>query len=379
MRKKTLLVIGGLNNVHIYNIVKNVLVFTDFDITMYNMDGGIVDINQDFINFYHSHNIKIIGGGNVARDGTFRYTWIFYKTIKALGRFDIVNMFFVSHYFAPVLYLFRKNYGKIILNFWGSDVFRSNFSKRISYLPLVKKADILSFTGERIRDHLLSYSLFKGLSDKCVIRAMGIPLVSEIGRLRETKTTNDWKNEFGIICGRKTIAIGYHGRRAMQQYEVVNSLLSDATFPINEVQFLIPCRGMDMSTRASIENMFREHGAAYQFYDGYFSDQSMAKYRLLSDIFINAQTTDIGSGSMIEHVCAGSILINASWLIYPNLDKRNVVYYKFNDFSSLPGVLYQVLGNYDKCKKECELNFEKYAPFLSWENKRDQWLELYKA
>ena len=379
MKDRTLLVIAGLNSIHVFNIVKYVLVHTGMNITIYNTEGEKSEVNQQYLSFFESHNIKVVGGGNVARDGILKYMRHSYSDIKSLGNFDIVNLFFVSHYIAPILFLFKKKYGKIILNFWGSDVFRSNWVKRLSYLPLVKTANTLSFTGERARDMLLRYPLFGSCSDKCVIRGMGIPLVSTIGQIRSaTKEQRDeWKEVLGIDKERITIAVGYHGRSTMQQNEVISSLLSDESFAIDSVQFLIPSRGMNPSKRTEIENILKEHRAIYKFYNEYMDDETMAKYRLLSDVFINAQTTDIASGSMIEHICAGSIMINASWLVYPNLDKREIKYFVFHDFKELPIIVNKVLSNFQNIKPLCEQNYEKYANNRSWESKREMWLELY--
>lgn len=380
MKERTLLVIAGLNSIHIFNIVKYVLIHTGMKITIYNMEGEKGDVNQQYLDFFDAHNIRIVGGGSVAKDGIKNYMKRSYQDIKALGRFDIVNLFFVSHYIAPILYHFRDNYGKIILNFWGSDIFRSNMAKRLSYLPLVKVADTLSFTGERARDALLKHSFFGNCSDRCVIRGMGIPLVSTIGQIRNAPKERryEWKEKLGIDKTRITIAVGYHGRSAMQQYEAISSILSSTQFATDAVQFLIPSRGMESSNQVAIEKILKEHKATYKMYDEYMDDETMAEFRLLSDIFINAQTTDIGSGSMIEHVCAGSILVNASWLVYPNLDKREIKYFVFQDFSELPKTVNKVLSEYQSIKSLCEQNYGKYANYLSWDAKRESWLKLYE-
>ena len=143
MKKQKLLLLAFIDNIHIYNFVKNALSFSDYDITLYSMDGPVDKVNPRFIEYYRSIGITIVDGPSLS-EGRVKYSYQAYRRIRKLGTFDIVHLHYVSHYIAPVVLLLKNRFKRIVLSFWGSDVKRLNWVSQLLIKPLIKNCDRIS-------------------------------------------------------------------------------------------------------------------------------------------------------------------------------------------------------------------------------------------
>lgn len=105
---------------------------------------------------------------------------------------------------------------------------------------------------------------------------------------------------------------------------------------------------------------------------------TVSKFRAITDIFIHAQTTDAISCAMIEHLFAGSIVINGEWLKYGILDENDISYEIFKNFDSLPKVLERAIDNIEELKDNQILNQSRIEKVWSWNSLRKFSLNLYK-
>lgn len=101
--------------------------------------------------------------------------------------------------------------------------------------------------------------------------------------------------------------------------------------------------------------------------------EDLAKFRIATDVFINAQTTDAFANSFIENVYTKSIMINAKWLHYPELDEFPLYVNEFSVFNEIPALLEKNIDN-DKLEwnKKCVEN-------RTWEECCKKWAEAYSV
>lgn len=379
MNRKKIFLIGSLSSIHIYNYIKNVLSMTDFDITVYHTN-SLSSIRKEYMDYYRRVGINIIGGFSILEVGRIKYIISIYKGIKSLGNFDFLHMHYVSYYFCPIIYLFRKKFKFIILSYWGSDLLRSSLFKRLLTLPLINHSKKISFMTQDMLDYFgrLSYPFKKNII-KCSVEDLGSLYCEKIDScIRMLSIEKKYiYNYFGLQSQKKTIVIGYCGRKEMRQYETINSLLQLPKKVLSSIQLLIPAFGITSELKSKIENLCNENNLSYHIYDKFMDFNEIPKFRCISDIFIHAQTTDALSAAMLEHLYAGSIVLNGSWLKYTILQKHHVKYFQFSNFEELPNSLIDILNNYDVIKEEMQENRSKLVVLLSWEHYRSLWLNLY--
>ena len=90
--------------------------------------------------------------------------------------------------------------------------------------------------------------------------------------------------------------------------------------------------------------------------------------------FINAQTTDSLSASVLESLYAGCTLINGKWLRYPEYEEFGIKFYEFNDFSDLLPLIESIVKGENKpiMQEDSKLIYNQF----SWEKARSFWKDF---
>ena len=98
----------------------------------------------------------------------------------------------------------------------------------------------------------------------------------------------------------------------------------------------------------------------------------------MSDYFIQLQPTDVLSGSMLEYLCAGNIVITGAWLPYDILKADNVRFYEVNAISDISMKLLELLRNHETIKHDVEGNYFLIKDKYQWSNMIKDWIKAYK-
>lgn len=379
MQKKRFLLAGGLNSIHIYNLVRNVLINTDFEITAYHTTGDLGSIPQKYLDLYQTAGITVVSGRNVSKVGKLNYIKGIYSDLKKLGNFDIINLHYVSHYASPVIALLSKNYGRIILTFWGSDLLRSTGIKRLLTLPAVKKASTLQLMTAGMLECFSQTKGYKKYVEKVRVLDFGDMFLDGIDkyRLQSDEARKSLKKEFGLLPDVPVVVIGYVGRPEMQQLKAVQSILEDSKLDRKSFQIALPIYGMKEDSIKELDSVLKDTGIYYKLYPEFMQEEEVEKFRSINDIFIHPQTSDALSSSVVECFYSGGIVINGAWLNYATIDEQGVYYHKFSDFSELGNCLSNVLSNYKEERAKSETNNKIIKRILHWDTLRPQWLSIY--
>lgn len=374
------LVAGFASSIHVYNYIKNVLSDGNIEVVLYNTTGTIEGVPKRYLDYYSSQTIRIVNGADsklLQCEGSVRYIKESISIIKGLGKFDYLHLKGITNSVSIIFYLTRKQFSKIIITYWGSDLYRMSRIKRLQTLPLLVRANTITFMSEDMKNYYRRLSWpFRRLLKKSRIIDYGSIIYDSIDRY--SNDINNCKAQFGLDSGKIVCSIGYDGRPQMQHLKVIKAIENVIKDRKNELQIVIPAWGIDKSLRQELKNELEEKGIDYKFFDSFMDIEEIARFRLICDIFIHAQTTDALSCSMLEHLYAGSIVINASWLNYSSLNKEQVYYFSFDSFENLGEILNRVLDDIVQEKNNCCLNKEKIARISSWEYLRDEWKNLYK-
>ena len=96
----------------------------------------------------------------------------------------------------------------------------------------------------------------------------------------------------------------------------------------------------------------KKTGCEYRVIRHYLTDEEVADLRIMTDIYINAQTTDAFSGSVCENLFAGTILINAEWLRYQEFKDYDFQYLEFQDMDEIGRLVQTAKKGIEKCVKQ---------------------------
>lgn len=371
---------GNPASIHIYNYVKNVLCKEGYDVTIYYYCSEEKLVLRDEVSaFYDQYEVKLVRGYNPADYGKFSFFKYHKKTVrllKSLGPFDILHELYIWYYISPAIYRVRHLYKKIVLTYFGSDLYRNSFIERIMTVPSLAAADNITLISTDMMDYFKkSPSYLRRYLKKCSIVDLGNMFYDRIAKL--SRNRGFCKSSLGFNPSKTLITIGYVGRPQMRQYETLKTLLSDTRILNLQVQFAVPAYGISEENYNKIQSLVKDTGTKIIVFRDFMDAEKVSSLRAATDIFIHAQTTDALSCAMLEHLFAGSIVVNGSWLQYGTLMDKNVYYKSFDKFASLSEEIIRIIDNIDKEKDLSSHNREIISQISSWDGLRPLWLKQY--
>lgn len=373
-----ILLITDFSSIHVFNYISNVISKLKCECVGYHIVKDRIPIT--FLDYYKNNNIKVVQGVDpeiYTSLGAITFTKRSIRMLKQLGSFDVMHLHAVRLFVCPAIYIVRKRYSRIVITYWGSDLYRSSRLQLFMTLPILHSASEITM----ITNDMASY--FKKLPwlisryyKKVKVFDFGNMFYSTIQGFDKTKNNN--KSDFGLNKNKIVCTIGYVWRPQMQQIKTVNVLIPFLKTLSDKVALALPVFGIEDKEYQIIDQLLKDTGIEYRLFRDFMDANTVSKFRSISDIFIHSQTTDALSCAMLEHLYAGSIVINGGWLKYSSLDENDIYYKSFSDFESLPNILLQVVDNIDVEREKCINNRIKVAKISSWDYLRQYWLELYK-
>lgn len=371
-----ILIVADASSVHIYNYAKNVLFPEGYDITILNTASDR-EIGTTFADFYHSCNIKVLNLQGVK--SAFSFIRNTCKTIEKAGFFDVVHCHSVVYIVSIALFLKKEHFGKVVMSYWGSDLYRIGLFQQILNYPLLIKADKITFITEEMKSFFLNKAKINCyLNHKLHICDIADLFYDDIDAIAGQNIKSELKQRFKLDPNKILVTIGYTGRTQMQQIKAIKAIIEGSKMPLDSIQFAFPGYEMSDETYREIDNYMKDKGVKYKIFRGFMETKDIPYFRTATDIFIHPQTTDALSNSFLEHLYAGNIVINATWLSYPSLEKLKVWYEKFNNFEDLSYVFDRCLKNFEQFLLLAQKNKTIIDCNFSWKYWKIKWLSLYK-
>lgn len=378
---KSILLLANPDSIHVYNYVRNILVPEHYKVTILNYNGRNTNIKEDFLNYYHKNGVTLIDGINpmvVWRPSYYSYCKKFSAILKSIGSFDVLHVHYVKDYVVFPIIMNKHNYGKIVLTFYGSDIYRIGNLRFCLLLPLLNVADNISLISNDMLSEISRKTFVsKRIIEKCSIADFGNMFYNEIDNLIKCDKKDDCKISFGFNKDKILVTVGYVGRPQMQQLEALNQIKQSTAYKSNIIEIAIPAYGMTKQLRQDIEYVLSESKVKYNIFEQFMGEEEVSKLRVATDIFVHTQTTDALSCAMLEHLYAGSVVINGAWLKYKTLDEWEVSYEKIGTMQELPMVLDNVIKNTAFGMKRDNRNSSIVYQHTSWESLKDSWINLY--
>lgn len=379
-QRKRILLLGNPASIHIYNYVKNVLCKEGFDITIfYYCNEDSLDMRDEVASFYKRQSVQLVKGLKPIEYGKFgflRYHKETVRLLKTLGPFDILHVHYIWYHLSPAIYKVRHLYKKIVLTYFGSDLYRISLFERLLTIPALSAADHITFMSEDMVDYYKTLPFyFRKYLKKSTVVDFGNMFYDRIASFDNKR--GSCKKSLGFDDNKLLITIGYVGRPQMQQYETLSALLEDGRVLNSQVQFAIPAYGISKDSDRKILSLAKKYDIRIEIFTNFMGEEEVSTLRAATDIFIHAQTTDALSCAMLEHLYAGSVVVNGSWLRYGTLTKNNVYYKSFDSFDSLSDAIAIVIDNINNEEELSSHNREIISQISSWDGLRPIWLKLY--
>jgi glycosyltransferase involved in cell wall biosynthesis len=352
----------------------------------YNYEVWMLKTSNDSVysSFFEKDNIHLIECPSVVTDwydgennkNFINTRYIHMLQLKAAiraGKFDIINLHYVDYNdVIDVAILKNITKSRVIISYWGSDLLRMDKKKLLRLSMFAKKADYITFDNEdlNIKFHEI-YKWADKIKNKTVL--FGLPVL-DIIEGKNMVNPMELKKKYKVPENKILIAVGYNGIPEQQHIRVLE-IIKKLDTDIKEKIFLLlqMSYGGTEDYREKVMESAKKTGCKYKVIQKFLSDDEVAELRIITDLFINAQTTDAFSGSVCENLFAGTLLINASWLKYKELEKYNFQYIEFDDFDELGDKIYESL----QWKFDSSINKRLILNLRSWKSCAQKWEQVY--
>ncbi|PWJ88098.1 glycosyltransferase involved in cell wall biosynthesis [Oceanotoga teriensis] len=335
--------------------------------------------NQIKIN---SKNIEIVNFfGSKLKNKYFNKINMILKLKKTIKDFDLVHINFLT----PSYFLYNCffKHTKLIVTFWGSDLYRyPNSSKKIKFLQkkIINNADIITVVNKKMIP--VFHETF-GFENKPIYETrFGLPIdFDQIDKINKNEI-NDFKKKYHIPDKYYIITLGYSSDPRKNHEYMIDEIIKLSKKRSNIFIFIPLTYGNEKhkeKIKKLCDNTFKKYDINYKVLEDYMTNEEIAKLRKANDIMINIQDTDAMSASMQESLYAGNIVINGSWLPYSELLEDGAYYETIDKLKkgTLSEKIQYIINNFDELKEKSKINKKIIHERSSWENNIKSWIEVY--
>ena len=303
-----------------------------------------------------------------------------YQTLKRIiseRHYDVINI----HQLLPPTYEYTKiakrNGIKIVLTPWGSDVLRCPWYRKSNLKKAFQLADCVTYNLERFSEKYIS--MYDVNPDRMFFAGFGSEIFDLIPQYKGKYTKKEMASNVGIPYADYYITCGYMASHAQRHKQIIESLGVNKDFIPKNSLLLFPFTygdGRNESYMSELRKLCDSYGLQCHFVTEYLTNEQMAMFRCVADLFIHIQPTDAASASLAEYLLANVQVINGKWLDYPHLEKDGMPYHLCNSLEDLPAIV----GRYLKGELPRRGISEGVREDLmkgAWSQQKKYWKDLY--
>ena len=380
---KILLVVGNANDVFIYNFAKWLKSKMDVSIDVFSFFSSN---KQGYDNKYYDnvYNPKLSFVSKIRYVRSFSTSFDQSCSLKRFIKdkhYDVIH----CHWLLPSTILttnLSSHCDKLCATFWGGELEKQEIchSHKLYMLYLKRFLKTVSVIANSEDFFSKLNKKFHSLEKKYRIASLGSATIDELYNLIETEEKKTSKQHLSIDSNKTTVLIGYSGKSLHNHIEIINELKKYSDHK-EKIHILAPMtRGGEESYIKQVESALIDSGFSYTLISGRFlSDLEIARIRNATDITLQLSVFDGFSRSIVECLCAKSVLIYGNWLDYPK-------YLKTYNFSAIavPSIAEgvakccNVVDNFNNYKISTENNSLNGKDNFSWSKCIDGWISIYK-
>lgn len=293
---------------------------------------------------------------------------------------------FHYHYIEPanLRYIdYLPKHVKVVCTFWGSDIFLGeDVWFYYQQQKALKRADRITVSTPEMKRMVVSkYGV--GMEEKIchTFFSLSPQLFSFLDTyLNQPKVnTNNFKSRFNVPNGSVVVAIANNGNRRNNHLKIIRALaqLKEDTKQqiclLFHMSYGVPKDGYLDEVRKLVENS----GIKYVIVTAFLTDEDLAQMRMVTDIYIHLPETDALSGTAIEYMYAGKILLTGAWLPYSLFHKIGLRFFDVQDFHGITDSIEKILSGRTQLEEEVQKNRDIIGRALHPKSVADEWISLY--
>lgn len=237
---------------------------------------------------------------------------------------------------------------KVIVYPFGSEVLRCG-NRFFNYINnFLHNADIIATVTPVMRETLINR--FKINEEK--IRPWYIGN-DNLDRYEEYLITKEMAKESLGLQSKYVITCGYNGYAGQSHFKILDEIVKiKDVLPDNYILMLLLTYGCDANYVQSIRNYCYNNKLHFIIYDSFLTDEQLVNTRFATDIFVHAQPTDNGAGSIYEFLLADAKMVNGNWVRYAQYEKDEVPYFVYNSFAELGNTILKAIKEGNPCTEK---------------------------
>lgn len=306
-----------------------------------------------------------------------RYSDVFeWHIITLLFRmYNVVDFHaYYNHYYKMINACIKNNI-RYDITLWGSDVLRSSKDTFLQMEYGYKYASHIKGLPNLLEPVSIAYNRI--YNDKFLEVIFGNSNFTNI----DFYPINEFKQEANELIGNKNnkiiVTIGYNGVSEQQHSLIIDSIKQLPLDLKDKIHIVVPMTySANKNYIESINSYLSSNGVSYKILTSFLSPKQLALLRQVSNIVINAQTTDAFCGALQEFLYCGNIVMIAEWLNYPLYDRNDVFYIKFSR-ENLTEKLEHIIENKSIYTIRAKDNRMKIYNIVSWNSVIPTWIKAY--
>lgn len=346
-------IISDAGSPHVFNFINTSIIDRGYDIYIVTHSVGAVP--EKYRQFYKANNIKVyslkeLGYDNLTDQNIFnrlRKLYIKFSFLRKIGKIDICHIKYV-HRTSVLMYLTsRRNIKNLIVSFWGTDILCSTEKSRKWQKKLFKYADLITLTSKKTYNFFVN-NYGKEWQDKAKIVRYSAGAVDQIKEFSKTVTKEECREEFNVPNGKYMVVVGYNADPSQHQDIIFNKLSVIPQEYKDKIHMIIPLQYARISDKYinEVKLAAQNSGISFEALEEFVPFEKNAKMSLATDIYIHMRDSDAFSMAMKEIMYAGAVMIQGSWLSYPEFDEDGAPIVKVDSFDELPDAFTKLMDNF---------------------------------
>lgn len=300
-------------------------------------------------------------------------------------KYDIIHFHWIIPAWVLTPNAYKRYSRRVFATFWGGerDVQEILFSKQLyktRAASFLKKTDCI--VGNNKLRESGTVKTFPFIKEKYKFGIFGSTPLEILYSLQESETCEESKVRMGIKPDKISVLLGYSGKRIHNHLEIINSLIQNSKYQHlkEKIQLVASMsRGADENYISEIENKLSESGFEYVlFKKTYFTEEEVARLRNASDVVFQLSTFDGLSRTILECLCAGSIVISGDWLNYLYFKDEGFKFVEVSNTNEAIDYLYKISLNPDVFKLEYKANILNGKNRYTWKECIKDWVKHYR-
>lgn len=383
---RLLMIVGSANSIFVYNMAKWLKKSMDINIDIFEF---YPPDSKDFDNRYYDRVESVnrnIWFNKIRFVRSLMYPYYASAILKSYIKnrfYDVIH----CHWIVPPLVLtknIKRSCKALFITFWGGEMLNKLSILRSKSLYNRHLKIFLNNGVDYIVNSTISkvnlYNKYPDLKCKHIEGNFGSSSIELIYSVMESESKNFSKLKLNIDPTKITVMIGYSGKLLHQHLPIIMELTKRGELK-SKLHLISPMtRDAIKHYCDQVEEALQKSGYSYTILrDKFLSDEEIAHLRNATDITLQLSTFDGFSRSIVECLCAKSILIYGDWIKYED-------YLKENNFSAHPvssiseGIdqLCLIAEKIETYKDEIEKNSSNGKNKYLWSECIKAWVDAYK-